>query len=74
MITPHRMIESVENGELSKAEQKVYELAVNGLTRNEIANKLFKSTRTIKFHFENIFRKKGVNSHIKLIASHYQKN
>jgi len=42
---------------LSVREMEILELAANGLTNGEIAEKLFVSAHTIKNHFTNIFNK-----------------
>lgn len=60
-----------ESSELSPAEIKIYDLAIQGLTRDEIASKACRTRRTVNFHFDNIFRKLGVGTHAKLVARHY---
>ncbi len=52
---------------ISRREQEVLQLISNGLSNNEIAEKLFISLGTVKWHINNIFRKLGVNSRIKAI-------
>ena len=60
-----------ESSDLSPAELKVYELAIQGLSRDEIASELSRSRKSVTFHFENIFKKLGVSTHAKLVAKHY---
>ena len=55
------------NERLTKAEQKVAELMYNGLTYQEIANKLVVSYHTVKKHVQNIYAKCGVNSRYQLV-------
>jgi DNA-binding NarL/FixJ family response regulator len=62
---------NVYEGELSPAEQRVYDLIVVGMSQQQIADKLCLSLQTIKFHTTAISRKKGVNSTREIIALHY---
>lgn len=48
---------------LSFREREVFELYRKGLKHYEVAEKLFVSSRTIKFHLENIYEKLGVKSY-----------
>ena len=52
---------------LTIREKEVLELASKGLTRKEIAAKLFVSHHTIKKHFENIYRKLRVRNKIQAL-------
>jgi len=52
---------------LTKREKEVLELSARGLTRNEIAAKLFVSNHTIKKHFENIYRKLRVKNKVQAL-------
>tara|TARA_Y100000766_G_scaffold255852_1_gene242213 strand:+ start:7313 stop:7597 length:285 start_codon:yes stop_codon:yes gene_type:complete len=56
---------------LSPAEEKITALMVLGYTDKEIANMLFRSLRTVKFHVSNIFAKAEVKSRTELIAKFY---
>ena len=42
---------------LTKREKEVLALVAKGLTRHEIANKLFISSETVKKHSQNIYKK-----------------
>ena len=42
---------------LTKREKEVLELSAKGLTRIEIAAKLFVSPETVKMHIKNIYKK-----------------
>lgn len=44
---------------ITPREQEITELSAWGLSRKEIANKLFVSEHTIENHFRNIFKKTG---------------
>lgn len=48
--------------ELSKREQEVLELIAEGKTNNDIANMLFISVRTVKFHVSSILSKLNVRN------------
>jgi DNA-binding CsgD family transcriptional regulator len=48
--------------ELSKRETEVVLEVVNGLTNSQVAEKLFVSVNTVKFHLKNVFVKLNVNS------------
>lgn len=56
---------------LSEAEKRVYDLTVIGHTAKGVAAKLSLSYTTIKFHLNNIRRKRGVSNTSALIALHY---
>lgn len=52
---------------ISKREQEVLELISQGLSNQEIADKLFVSLNTVKTHSARLFEKLGVNSRTKAI-------
>ena len=52
---------------LTKREKEVLELSAKGLTRTEIAAKLFISPHTIKKHFENIYKKLMVKNKVQAL-------
>lgn len=54
-------------GDLSKRESEVLQLIAEGLTTNEIAEKLFTSKRTIETHRQNIIEKTQVKNTASLI-------
>lgn len=56
---------------LTPAEQRIYDLIVLGYKQQEIADKIFLSLGTIKFHMHSIMKKSGVNSTPEIIAQHY---
>lgn len=55
-----------QNG-LSNRETEVAALVSKGLRNKEVANKLFVTEKTVKFHLTNIYKKLKINSRSKLI-------
>jgi len=53
---------------LSSRESEVAELTVKGLSNKEIANHLFVTEKTIRFHLTNIYKKMEVKSRAQLIV------
>lgn len=58
---------------LSGAEQNVYRHLIQGLTNQEIADRVFVTEKTVKFHLTNIYAKLGLKSRGEAI-SHAQNN
>ena len=56
---------------LSKAERRVYDYVIKGISRKEIASKIFRTDGTVMFHFGNISTKLGVNSMLEMVVYHY---
>jgi DNA-binding NarL/FixJ family response regulator len=54
--------------ELRERELEVLELMIAGLRNRDIADRLFISVRTVKFHVSNVLRKLGVDSRTAAIA------
>lgn len=54
--------------ELTPGEQAVYEMIALGFCTKEVAQKLGKSERTVKFHVGNIYDKTGLHSRAELAA------
>lgn len=52
---------------LSNRELDVAVLVAQGLTGQEMADKLFLSTKTVKFHCTNVYKKMGVRGRTDLI-------
>lgn len=48
--------------DLTERELEVLQLAASGMSNREIADELFISSRTVKFHLDNCYAKLGVNS------------
>src|SRR5512135_300067 len=55
--------------ELTERERDVLRCMVEGLNNNEIAEKLFISLGTVKFHVSNIYQKLGVNSRVEAVRA-----
>ncbi len=53
--------QAAEVGELSEREQEVLELVADGLSNEEIAERLVLSVRTVERHLSNIYAKLGVS-------------
>jgi DNA-binding CsgD family transcriptional regulator len=53
---------------LSHREAEVVELVAQGLSNKEVADKLFVTEKTIKFHLTNIYKKMNVKSRAQLIV------
>jgi NarL family two-component system response regulator LiaR len=53
--------------ELTDRECDVLKCMVDGLNNNEIAERLFVSLGTVKFHISHIFQKLGVNSRVEAV-------
>ena len=53
---------------LSLREQECLRLAANGLTTRDISNKLEISSRTVQFHFENIYSKLHASNRQEAVA------
>jgi NarL family two-component system response regulator LiaR len=54
--------------DLTEREREVLALMTEGLNNNEIADKLFLSASTIKFHVSSILTKLGVGSRVEAVA------
>src|SRR5437016_13070956 len=53
---------------LSHREAEVAELVSKGLSNKEVANQLFVTEKTVKFHLTNIYKKMNVKSRSQLIV------
>lgn len=53
---------------LSNREAEVAELVTRGLSNKEVANQLFVTEKTVKFHLTNIYKKMNVKSRAQLIV------
>jgi DNA-binding CsgD family transcriptional regulator len=56
------------NKGLSNREAEVAELVSKGLSNKEVANQLFVTEKTVKFHLTNIYKKMSVKSRAQLIV------
>lgn len=66
--------EFLNNSTLSNAERGVYEELIKGKSNQDIADSLYVSEKTVKFHCTNIFKKLGVSSRQELMAKHFGVN
>src|SRR5476651_2489131 len=53
---------------LSNRESEVAELVSKGMSNKEVANQLFVTEKTVKFHLTNIYKKMNVKSRAQLIV------
>ncbi len=58
----------IENYELTPREAKIMELIATGISNDEIADNLFVSKNTIKFHIKNIFIKLDVSNRVQALV------
>lgn len=58
----------VKGDELTEREREVLALMVEGLSNQEIADRLFLSLGTVKFHIGNIYSKLGVDSRVAAVT------
>lgn len=70
LLEQQRLAEYVRRFGLSAREQDILSLIVKGMSNAEIANALYITESTVKFHAGNIFRKAGLNSRLELIADY----
>ncbi len=54
---------------LSNREAEVAELVSKGLSNKEVANQLFVTEKTVKFHLTNIYKKMNVKSRAQIAAA-----
>lgn len=57
----------IDGGRLTERERDVLKCMLDGLNNKEIAEKLFVSLGTVKFHVSNIFQKLGVDSRVEAV-------
>ena len=57
----------IDGGRLTERERDVLKCMLDGLNNKEIAEKLFISLGTVKFHVSNIFQKLGVDSRVEAV-------
>jgi DNA-binding NarL/FixJ family response regulator len=65
-LLPPAKIKPVLKGKLTKREEEIMDLVIQGLRNKQISNELFISESTVKAHLVNIFRKLGVNNRFQL--------
>lgn len=70
MLTTEMLDEKLT--QLSKRELQVAHKIMEGLPNKTIANQLFISERTVKFHCANIYRKLEIRNRAALMASYFR--
>lgn len=58
--------------QLTTREREILQLAAQGYTNTEIANRLFISSRTVETHRTNLMRKLNLHNHVQLIQFAFQ--
>ncbi|NMA91841.1 MAG: hypothetical protein GX973_01815 [Firmicutes bacterium] len=66
----HRQLEYANRFSLSAREQEIFNYIVLGMSNTEIADTLFITESTVKFHVGNIFKKTGFGGRLELIANY----
>ncbi len=67
-VLAQSVIRASPANELTDREREVLGLMVKGMNNNQIAEKLFISLGTVKFHISNIFMKLGVQSRVEAVT------
>lgn len=65
-----RQMEYVSRFGLSAREQEIFSLIIQGMSNTEIADALYITESTVKFHAGNIFKKTGLGSRLELITDY----
>jgi DNA-binding NarL/FixJ family response regulator len=73
-LLPPRERKSDIKPNLTKREEEVVRLVVQGLSNEQISNRLFISEKTVKNHLGNIFNKLGISSRLNLAISRLGEN
>lgn len=72
-VEKQMQIQYVNGFGMSMREQDVFNLMIQGMSNIEIANSLYISESTVKFHINNIFKKTGFKSRLELISDYIRK-
>ncbi len=67
-ITTKKSNNHAESFNLSKRENEIFIILVNGKSTKEIADELYISPETVKKHIQNILKKTNTNSRLELLA------
>ncbi len=73
-VLAQSVIRASPANELTEREREVLCLMVKGMNNNAIAEKLFISLGTVKFHISNIFLKLGVESRVEAVTMALQQH
>ncbi len=57
---------------LTRREQEIYALVIEGISNAEVGERLFIDVRTVKFHMTRILAKLELKSRTEMIARHYK--
>jgi len=74
LMDPGRMTGESRLEDLSARERQVLSLIAGGISRSDIAKKLFISPETVKTHRKNLMRKLHLHKHSELIAFAHSQN
>lgn len=66
--TTTTLAQMLMDAKLSFKEVQVADLTARGLSNKEIANQMFVTEKTVKFHLTNIYKKLNVKSRAQLIV------
>ena len=61
------------NGDLNERELDALHALADGLSNKEIAQKLWLTEQTVKFHLSSVYRKLGVSSRTEAVAAAYER-
>ncbi|MWV47151.1 hypothetical protein GRF59_26505 [Paenibacillus sp. HJL G12] len=64
-VTPKEERQHIDR--LTEQESKVLRLIADGLSNKEIAQRLYVTVETVKFHIKNVYRKLGVNNRVQAL-------
>ena len=76
-VIANRLIERMagdESSGLSERQHEVLQLLASGARNQEIADQLFLSLRTVKFHVENLYRNLGVRTRTEAVRVARERN
>jgi DNA-binding NarL/FixJ family response regulator len=61
------------DADLTERELEILDALAGGLTNNQIAQRLWLSEQTVKFHLSSVYRKLGVSSRTEAVAATYRR-
>jgi DNA-binding NarL/FixJ family response regulator len=64
---------SQADADLTERELEILDALADGLTNNQIAQRLWLSEQTVKFHLSSVYRKLGVSSRTEAVAATYRR-
>lgn len=66
--TDNKLVQMLKEANLTTKEIQIADYVSRGLSNKEIANQLFITEKTVKFHLTNIYKKMDVESRARLIV------